>query len=874
MSKVSKMDLDEILKITGLTFNENDIFNFCLNKEVIDGFIRVHRENAGNLRKYLLDNEDEIDKEKMVLCLYCSYQKNLNIIRRQIEKLGNSPRNMLEEQLLRNQEKMQTEYLKDICRLGKDIDAYTTVTSLINNEIQCEIVAAKELFQNRRISEKKNLLRWQEIDNELGDNGTGSTYVIQPLILSDLTAIMPDPEIGLKIREYIFCNAILKNRNITYNQLETLQKNNEEEYIKLLWEATVEEYLPVFREEIIRNIRFIDIDKLLLMVGYRLEEALEKENLPKETIENTYSMLLYIKEKIEDKKIVFKETLEERNFGKFNEIEYSYKDMEECIKRFIDGKYIKKSEVSESREKFLKGEITLEALELPFFNLFDIKEDEIEQVMYNSNENFIFGVKALELSESDIQTRLIEHHKMISLPLINFLYNNDSISIDTIINLYSNNLISSEFFKEFSEEKDISSEINLQKINELYTEIKSSEEVAEEKNKKVDAMVELYRVINLEEKEDEEKDEVYREIIEVTEGEEDILFYYDKGLLTLQIVADWSGENAISKLYDQSQISMGDLEELYAQGKINIGLIQNKFTEEGLNYSELLSKIYLGYLSEDKIVDLYMRGKLFDYDFEEMFTNGVVTIQKYLDATSKRTKEELEKNAKIKFEPILVNIPDKKIRLNTIDGEEGNESLGITTERTKTLIDPNIRFEFLKLLGAKEAIAEIEDENNAFYNYEFFVIPDAEGNLQANSVVIAERFYEDKETQDRFATSNATYFFQYKDLMVNSNLSKKEMTQDRENIVFTANHRAGSWAISVLYKIAQTLAGQNFKDYKKGDERATAVIDNLLKIYSKEQLDRVLDLAGRIDDTGEYIYEEVNSSFGKRSHDDDEEVSL
>lgn len=196
------------------------------------------------------------------------------------------------------------------------------------------------------------------------------------------------------------------------------------------------------------------------------------------------------------------------------------------------------------------------------------------------------------------------------------------------------------------------------------------------------------------------------------------------------------------------------------------------------------------------------------------------------------------------------------------------------TSNNKTLIDPNIRYEFLKLLGAKEADAIIEDENNAFYNYEFFVIPDLNGELQANSVVIAERFFEDKESQDRFATSNATYFFQYKDLMVNSNLTKKEMTQDRDNIVFTANHRAGSWAISVLYRIAQTLAGDNLKQLKKGDERATVVIDNLLKIYSKEKLDQILDLAGRIDNTGEYIYEEVNSSYSKKKkeeNDDNEE---
>ena len=189
----------------------------------------------------------------------------------------------------------------------------------------------------------------------------------------------------------------------------------------------------------------------------------------------------------------------------------------------------------------------------------------------------------------------------------------------------------------------------------------------------------------------------------------------------------------------------------------------------------------------------------------------------------------------------------------------------------KTLIDPSIRYEFLKLLGAREAEAIIEDENNAFYNYEFFVIPDANGELQANSVVVAERFFKDKETQDAFATDNATYFFQYKDLMVNSNLTKKEMMEGRENVVFTASHRAGSWAVTVLRRIAETLAGESFKDYKNRDDRAGRILDELHKIYTAEEISSILELTRQIDDTGEYIYEEVNSTFSKKNLDEQDD---
>ena len=60
------------------------------------------------------------------------------------------------------------------------------------------------------------------------------------------------------------------------------------------------------------------------------------------------------------------------------------------------------------------------------------------------------------------------------------------------------------------------------------------------------------------------------------------------------------------------------------------------------------------------------------------------------------------------------------------------------------------------------------------------------------------------------------------------------------------------------------MASSNFKEYPKGDKRAGRVIDELLKIYSQEELGKILDMTGRIDDTGEFIYEQVNG-YGKRN---------
>ena len=278
---------------------------------------------------------------------------------------------------------------------------------------------------------------------------------------------------------------------------------------------------------------------------------------------------------------------------------------------------------------------------------------------------------------------------------------------------------------------------------------------------------------------------------------------------------------------------------------------------DDLEYDELMALILKGAISENKIVDLYMQGRIFDVDFEEMLNNGIISHEEFFAATELRTQEKLEETSAIKLSPILKNIPNKKDIIIDVESEKEEDDDWFKANkdnRRKTLIHPAVRYEYLEKLGAKKADVLDINEDNAFYNYEFFVIPDKNGELNLNSVVIAERFYKDKETQDEYALDNATYFFQYKDLMVNSNLSKQEMTKEREKIVFRANHRSGSWAIRVLYNIAQTMASSNFKEIKNKDAKAHRALDELDKIYRHEKLMSILDLAGEIDDEEKYTY--------------------
>lgn len=876
MSKISNMNMVEILNKIDVDFNLGDIYKICSNKEVGD---RVYELIADGKDFYevLIDNEEYIDNEKLLMVIWLCNK----------EKIKEKENEILNSSLLKiplNRTKIEQEIrdlksnMQKIRKLSRDMDTYLTI---VHNEKglskDITVISSREEILGFDLSEKEkhNRKKFDYIDKNLVEKNDedGMKYAIQSVEIGDLAKVLPF-DIA-KAAEYKITNnsmACGKEYIDKYKEKESKGEENNEEISNLDDEYKINILLPEMRDTIKQVLKYVDLEKLLLIEIYRLEREFDYVRLTNKTFPN---------EKLKAAKTVttFLSNLIEKNIILENEDSiYTYNDAQNFIDRINAEKniYITSEEAKTLKAQLLDGLNLEEASEETIIKaeMLSYTKDEFDTIMSGTKSGFEFGIIMQELSEEQIMEKAYQHKDKWSNALTKFFYSEGLLTIKSIIKLYSDGILNAEFLKEFSSENNISEELNLQKIHEKYLTFKNQKEPKQEEIEQLERLIELYKLINIQEKTPEELEEISNsvmyEIAENFEDEEDIIFYYENGLVTLETVADWSGENVIEELYNNSKITFKDLEYLYKSDKISKDLIQRNISLDNMDYTTLITQIMSGYVSEKKIIDLYMEGKLFDTDFEKIALEGKIGIDKYYDATSKRTKEILEESARIKFKPILYNIPDKKIKMNVIDDTNTNTNYS-KNNKNKTLIDPNIRYEFLKLMGAKEAEAVILDEDNAFYNYEFFVIPDSQGNLQENSVVIAERFFDDKEMQDKFATDNATYFFQYKDLMVNSNLSKKDMVQNRDNVVFTANHRVGSWAVSVLYKLAETMSGDDFKKFKKGDDRAGRVIDELHKIYSSEEIRKILDLAGRIDDTNEYIYEEINSGFGKSAKNDGEE---
>lgn len=889
MSKVNNLKnipLKDILSQVKLSFRIEDISKFCKNNEiaqVITSKIKKGEINSSELLEY----ENDIHKDILVFISWLRDREDIIKLEKELEILIHSKKDSISIQEKRFRINQLRENLRIERRLCKGLDIYLSTANVDKQGylFQIEAISSKEEFGERSYikEEKENTIIFDKLEATLNgeSSNTGMDYVLQCVEAEDIYKVLP-ANIARAVIYRMQANTmyLCKSDLEKSEQLKKYEKDNSEidiERLKINYSIREKAVIPEMKESLRDVIKYVDLKKLLLIAIYRLEEVLETENISE------------INNKKEDiiRSIIGIVKTTSNFIDKDMDIEignkrYTYQDAITFLSRLDDkdGGYATKAEVQQLKEDLLNGEdiVNISTKYTFMLRAVDLSDEELREVMRVSKENFAFGIIKMNPLEQEMLHLAREYKENWSHELTEHFFEEGRLSIPTILELFYIGALDAEFFKEFSEENDISSEINLSKIKEQYFSLKKQKEPKQEDVDKLNKMIELYKLVNIDEKTREELEElsyeVMYEIAEDFEDESDISFYYEKGLVTLSTVAEWSGESLIQKLYDESKISFEDLENLYKSNKIGINLIQKNISIEGIEYSTLISYIRLRYIDENKIINLYMEGKLFDADFEQIAIEGVIGLDKYYDATSKRTKETLEENARIKFKPVLVNIPDKKVKVNLV--EDGKESEYSDTDifrvnKNKTLIDPNARYEFLKLLGAKEAEAVILDEDNAFYNYEFFVIPDSQGNLQEDSVVIAERFYEDKEQMDKFATDNATYFFQYKDLMVNSNLSKKEMTQDRDNIVFTASHRAGSWAVTVLYRIAQTMAGDNLKQYKRGDEKAERILDELHRIYTAEEIGKILELTRRIDDTNEYIYEEVNSVFGKRKENIEED---
>ena len=888
MSK-NNLSLEKIFNKLYVKFRESDIPKFTNNKDV-EQIIKFAQKQNRDIADVLMENEEEIDVEKLLLVTYIRVEEAISELQNDIKKgiLTDLERKIADKKI--KEYKKDLEIIKEFTK-GKDIYLVTVVRD--GDKIEnIEVDSSKEIIEKVNLDkkEKRNKELFEEINKkylEQEDDDIGFNYIIQCLETSDFLELLPRDIASAA--SYKIENNILK---ICEEQVKrivekaNLNEENDEEMEKLYKHIREYGYIPEMARCIQELYKYIEIEQVVVAAIYGSERVLDltKQNEEEITIEE----MAFIKRIAEDALSYIKKGTKISKDGK----SYGYRDIEDLIDRINeeDGKYATKVEMEELRYLVLNGYDLgkLSPEDTYKLGMLKLTDNEVRKVMKTSKDNLAFGVMKLNPPEKEIIKIAKENKGNWSEELTCYLLEYNMISISSLLELFYIDVVNKEFCKEFFEENDLSSEINLQKINEQYLLVKGQKEQNQENVSKLDKMIELYKLVNIEEKRSEElediSDSVMYEIAENFEDEDDILFYYEKGLVTLRTVAEWSGESTIERLYNEEKITFEDIENANIGIDIKKAVLGKHIMANVESYSqdELLEYINKAYLTEKNIYDIYKIALLNETYAEDMLYNGIISAPTYNQITN-IGKEVLEEQADTRFSNLLAmglrnfslnlmedemeesdiaigDVPVSKKQNEQLDEEGKGKSskYPISTKSTESLIDPNIRWEFLKALKCKlpkDKEINNQDPNNPFYNYEFYVIESDNDEVEKDSIVIAERFFKDKYIEEEYATSNATYIWQYKDYLIAQRMlkseqkkNKKAVLQETEGIVYVANHRPGSWAVSLLYKIAQAKAGKSFEEYKRTDKGANKVLEQLEKLYTQEELIKILDLAKIIDD--------------------------
>ena len=834
MKKVNKMTLKELLDSTDLLMHLSDILYCCEDFETIKEFADFNTTKSNlnfiEIKDFLIKHEDKINKQKLLLVIVKNYYENINLIDSILATKTSNSSNILD---LIVEKKIEEKNLNIAKQIGKGMDEsfafyfYNTDT----NSYDINIIDSKELIDGIKINSSANLKRFKEIDQDFMESdktkSIGIEYLLQSIVLTDFNNIFPNKQIGSNMKTLLFENQLLKNNIKTREEIENLKNQNYDEYENLIENNEFHDILSDMKNLLEKYIKYVDIDKLLAISAYRFEESLENEFISIENAPAIKEILnTIIKHTKNNKTLTLSLQDRKNNSYDLKDIEYSLTDIINCINRFTDDSYIKKSQIEEYKNKINSEELTLFDLD-PQYVKICFSPSELENIAKLNSQNLQYVSTILQWNKDKILDN-IKFQKNCPVELLKDFMTQKIIYPNDIISLYKDNIIDIEYIKNLKEYSNFSNEISASELISLYDNYNKNK--SEENNLiNYTRYLDLYKEILLNDNPRETKKyslNFMEQMIEnydkrhidthITQLEE----FYKQGLLTLNTIIEWNDpsviETFLTDLYKENIIQLNDVKKFVKNGNLPFEYIKQLVWEENINYEERLKLLEEGWIPEEEIFELYSKALIREDDLLKLSQKSIISKQKTLDIINNTQLQDLEK-----YSNIVLVIGDKLQKIKTDDSLYFNEEKNTSSKssKPKLMIDPNERESLFSLLKAGKPNKVEISETSPFYNYEFYIIPDESGKVNLNSVIIAERIYEEKEehiknpnTTIKYATDNATYFFKYKDLMVLSNyLKKDDAIKETKNIIFKANHtlandkRNGHWAASVIYGVAKTM---------------------------------------------------------------------
>lgn len=615
MKKLNKITLKELLDSTDLLMHLSDILYFCDDVETINEFVNSTRKNSDlnykEIKDFLIKHENKINKQKLLLLIVKNYSDNIQLIDSILkDNTYKSKSNNSETLELIIQKQKQEQNLNIAKKIGKGMDEsfafyfYNTDT----NRYDINIIDSKELIDGIKINSSANLKRFKEINQDFMESDktetVGIEYLLQSIVLTDFNNIFPNEQIGDNMRTLLLENQILKNNVKTRKEIENLKNQNYDEYENLIENNKFHDILSDMKNLLEKYIKYVDIDKLLAISAYRFEESLENEFISIENAPAIKEILNTIIKHTKNNKTLTLSLQDRKNSYDLKDIEYSLTDIINCINRFTDDSYIKKSQIEEYKNKINSEELTLFDLD-PQYVKICFSPSELENIAKLNSQNLQYVSTILQWNKDKILNN-IKFQKNCPVELLKDFMTKKIIYPNDIISLYKDNIIDIEYIKNLKEYSNFSNEISASELISLYDNYNKNK--SEENNLiNYTRYLDLYKEILLNDnpKETEKYSLNFMEqMIEnydkrhidthITQLEE----FYKQGLLTLNTIIEWNDpsviETFLTDLYKENIIQLNDVKKFVKNGNLPFEYIKQLVWEENINYEERLKLLEEG----------------------------------------------------------------------------------------------------------------------------------------------------------------------------------------------------------------------------------------------------------------------------------------
>lgn len=352
------------------------------------------------------------------------------------------------------------------------------------------------------------------------------------------------------------------------------------------------------------NCKYVNIDKLLLLIGYRIIQDLELDRVQisqgdgKDIFNEKKEYCMQVLEAIVKKsynQIAKGTTIEGIDPQTEEEYTYTEEQLRVACERFRNGRYYKEAEVSQVEEDLKAGRILCKDVPEDLYYMIDFDDKTMTMIMTHYTQNLVFLIQSRSGKEEIIYYYMNEMEK-IPNEVLSELSQKEEIDIHAIMDFFEQNKISADQIANTGISMHISQDLINSRIKELYSRIQNPQTEQEEKAKDIalfNRYASLYRMLYVEEKSEEEIAKSGFTLVSSFEEElsgEALQDLYQHSLITLDVAVDWGAD--LTEMLEAGQMKPTDLKKLYANGIVQMEPIRNIIKYGTISNDEKQDLIY------------------------------------------------------------------------------------------------------------------------------------------------------------------------------------------------------------------------------------------------------------------------------------------